>query len=418
LSTLKVAIEIALMFFVIVTVHEWGHFYFAKRAGILVREFAIGFGPKLFSYKRGETRYTLRLLPIGGFVRMAGEDPEIVHIQPGQTIALKVEDGRATRIYLDQLDQRPETVRGVVGLIDLERKLKIELETDGERRLYAVHPKAMMVARGKETQIAPLDRQFASKSVGQRALSIAAGPVMNFLLAALLFFIFMMMSGVAKNVRLDSVDPNKAAARAGLMAGDIVVAVDGVQIGADRKKLTDLIQSSPGRKMTWTVQRGQEQRRIEVTPDNEGGVGLVGVTIVSDMRRATVGESLNGAANLMVNSTKQILIGFKMLVFGQFKLDDLGGPVRIVEVSSDYASHGIGALIGWAGLLSLYLGLFNLLPIPALDGSRLVFLAYEAIRGRPVDPNRESIVHYIGFAMLMLLMIAVTYNDILRLIRG
>lgn len=418
MSTLKVAIEIALMFFVIVTVHEWGHFYFAKRAGILVREFAIGFGPKLFSYKRGETRYTLRLLPIGGFVRMAGEDPEIVHIQPGQTIALKVEDGRATRIYLDQLDQRPETVRGVVGLIDLERKLKIELETDGERRLYAVHPKAMMVARGKETQIAPLDRQFASKSVGQRALSIAAGPVMNFLLAALLFFIFMMMSGVAKNVRLDSVDPNKAAARAGLMAGDIVVAVDGVQIGADRKKLTDLIQSSPGRKMTWTVQRGQEQRRIEVTPDNEGGVGLVGVTIVSDMRRATVGESLNGAANLMVNSTKQILIGFKMLVFGQFKLDDLGGPVRIVEVSSDYASHGIGALIGWAGLLSLYLGLFNLLPIPALDGSRLVFLAYEAIRGRPVDPNRESIVHYIGFAMLMLLMIAVTYNDILRLIRG
>jgi len=418
LSTLKVAIEIALMFFVIVTVHEWGHFYFAKRAGILVREFAIGFGPKLFSYKRGETRYTLRLLPIGGFVRMAGEDPEIVHIQPGQTIALKVEDGRATRIYLDQLDQRPETVRGVVGSIDLERKLKIELETDGERRLYAVHPKAMMVARGKETQIAPLDRQFASKSVGQRALSIAAGPVMNFLLAALLFFIFMMMSGVAKNVRLDSVDPNKAAARAGLMAGDIVVAVDGVQIGADRKKLTDLIQSSPGRKMTWTVQRGQEQRRIEVTPDNEGGVGLVGVTIVSDMRRATVGESLNGAANLMVNSTKQILIGFKMLVFGQFKLDDLGGPVRIVEVSSDYASHGIGALIGWAGLLSLYLGLFNLLPIPALDGSRLVFLAYEAIRGRPVDPNRESIVHYIGFAMLMLLMIAVTYNDILRLIRG
>lgn len=418
MSTLKVAIEIALMFFVIVTVHEWGHFYFAKRAGILVREFAIGFGPKLFSYKRGETRYTLRLLPIGGFVRMAGEDPEIVHIQPGQTIALKVEDGRATRIYLDQLDQRPETVRGVVGSIDLERKLKIELETDGERRLYAVHPKAMMVARGKETQIAPLDRQFASKSVGQRALSIAAGPVMNFLLAALLFFIFMMMSGVAKNVRLDSVDPNKAAARAGLMAGDIVVAVDGVQIGADRKKLTDLIQSSPGRKMTWTVQRGQEQRRIEVTPDNEGGVGLVGVTIVSDMRRATVGESLNGAANLMVNSTKQILIGFKMLVFGQFKLDDLGGPVRIVEVSSDYASHGIGALIGWAGLLSLYLGLFNLLPIPALDGSRLVFLAYEAIRGRPVDPNRESIVHYIGFAMLMLLMIAVTYNDILRLIRG
>jgi len=418
MSSLVVAIEIVLMFFVLVSLHEWGHFYFAKKAGILIREFAIGFGPKLFSYKKGETRYTLRLFPIGGFVRMAGEDPEIVQIHPGQTIAVRLKGNVVTHLYLDQLDQRKDVVQGVVESIDLEKDLFVEFGGDGGRVRYAVDPQAMMVARGKETQIAPWDRQFGSKTVGQRALSIAAGPFMNFLLAAILFFIFMMLSGVAENVKLVSVEPDKAAARAGLQPGDVIVSINGVEIGADSGKVTDLIKNSPNEPMLWVVQRGNELVETEVTPDEVDGGGLVGVAIGPNMRNATIGEALEGTVNMMVNSTKQILIGFKMLVFGQFSMDDLGGPVRIVEVTSDYANHGLGALIGWAGLLSLYLGLFNLLPIPALDGSRLVFLALEAVRGRPVDPNRESLVHFIGFAMLMLLMIAVTYNDILRLIRG
>ena len=418
MSSLVVAIEIVLMFFVLVSIHEWGHFYFAKKAGILIREFAIGFGPKLFSYKKGETRYTLRLFPIGGFVRMAGEDPEMIPIHPGQTIAVRLKGNVVTHLYLDQLDQRKDVVQGVVESIDLEKDLYVEFGGGGGRIRYAVDPQAMMVTRGKETQIAPWDRQFGSKTVGQRALSIAAGPFMNFLLAAILFFIFMMLSGVAENVKLVSVEPVKAAARAGLQPGDIIVSINGVEIGADSGKVTDLIKNSPNEPMVWVVQRGKELVETVVTPDEVNGGGLVGVAIGPNMRNATFGEALEGTVNMMVNSTKQILIGFKMLVFGQFSMDDLGGPVRIVEVTSDYANHGLGALVGWAGLLSLYLGLFNLLPIPALDGSRLVFLALEAVRGRPVDPNRESLVHFIGFAMLMLLMIAVTYNDILRLIRG
>ncbi|MDF2716542.1 MAG: metalloprotease RseP, partial [Paenibacillus sp.] len=172
----QVIFQIVLLFFVLVTIHEWGHYYFAKRAGILVREFAIGFGPKLFSFIRGETRYTLRLLPIGGFVRMAGEDPEIVQIQPGQTIAVALDQGRVSRIYLDQLDQRSNVVQGTVERIDLERELSVVLDVDGEKLTYAVHPQAFMVAKSKETQIAPWDRQFGSKTVGQRALSIFAGP--------------------------------------------------------------------------------------------------------------------------------------------------------------------------------------------------------------------------------------------------
>lgn len=414
----QVIFQIVLLFFVLVTIHEWGHYYFAKRAGILVREFAIGFGPKLFSFKRGETRYTLRLLPIGGFVRMAGEDPEIIHIQPGQTIAVELDQGRVTRIYLDQLDRRSNAIRGVVERIDLERELFVKLDVEGEARTFAVHPQAHMIAKEKETQIAPWDRQFGSKTVGQRALSIFAGPLMNFILAFLLFIAVMFLAGMPVNVKIDRVEPDSAAMKAGLKAGDVVVRVNGQDIGADHSRLTGLIRESAGKKMEWTVLRGGKEERLQVTPELKDGVPLVGVRLSADKRGTTVGEALKGGAASMIDATQRILVGFKMLVLGQFSLDDLGGPVRIVEVTGEHASAGLPQYTFWAAILSLYLGIFNLLPFPALDGSRLVFLAFEAVRGKPVDPNRESMVHFIGFAMLMLLMIAVTYNDILRLIKG
>ncbi|GAA3406583.1 RIP metalloprotease RseP [Paenibacillus hodogayensis] len=415
----QVIFQIVLLFFVLVTIHEWGHFYFAKRAGILVREFAIGFGPKLLSFIRGETRYTLRLLPIGGFVRMAGEDPEIVQIQPGQTIAVGLEQGRVTRIYLDQLDQRTNVVQGTVEKIDLERELSVSLDVDGERLIYAVHPQSFMVSKGKETQIAPWDRQFGSKTVGQRALSIFAGPFMNFILAFVLFVTVLFLAGMPVNVKIDRVEPDSPAQRAGLQGGDVITRVNGQTIGENPSDLTGLIRGSANKKMDWTVLRAGKEQQIQVTPEiREDNTALVGVRLTSDKRNTKFGEAFTGGWTNMVEATKQIMTGFKTLVLGQFTLDDLGGPVRIVEVTGEHASAGLPQYTFWAAIMSLYLGIFNLLPFPALDGSRLVFLAYEAVRGRPVDPGRESMVHFVGFAMLMLLMIAVTYNDILRLIKG
>lgn len=414
----QVIFQIVMFFFVLVTIHEWGHFYFAKRAGILVREFAIGFGPKLFSVKKGETRYTLRILPIGGFVRMAGEDPEVVQVKSGQTVALGLENGKVANIYLDQLGKHRDSVVGSVESVDLENDLFIRLETDGISRRYEVYPQAMVVAGGKETQIAPLDRQFGGKTVGQRSLAIFAGPFMNFVLAFILFVVVMFLAGVAENVKIEKVIPGSAAERAGLQAGDIITEVNGISINANRTLLMDLIKRSPSTKMDWTVNRSEIPLKLNVTPAINNGVPMVGVELVSDKRSATVSEALLGGWDNMVTFTKQILIGFKMLILGQFSWDDLGGPVRIVEVTGQHASAGITQYTFWAAIMSLYLGIFNLLPFPALDGSRLVFLGLEALRGRPVDPNREGIVHFIGFAMIMLLMVAVTYNDILRLIRG
>ncbi|OXM84705.1 RIP metalloprotease RseP [Paenibacillus rigui] len=417
MATLQNAFQIILLFFVLVTIHEWGHFYFAKRAGILVREFAIGFGPKLLSFKKGETRYTLRLLPIGGFVRMAGEDPEIVQINPGQRIALALNNNEVTHIYLNDFDQRSNAVEGVVEEIDLERRLFIKLDLDGEMKQYAVHPQAMMVSKDKETQIAPWDRQFGSKTVGQRALSIFAGPMMNFILAFVLFVTVVFMAGVPDKVKIQSTVAGSPAEKAGLLANDIILNVNNEPIGADRNKLTSLIKQSVNKPMIWIIERNKEQIRKEVTPEDKGG-GLVGVTLMAETRKATVGDAFSNGWSSLTSATMSILDSFGKLVTLQFKMDDLGGPVRIVEFTSEQASAGIAQYTFWAGLMSLYLGLFNLLPFPALDGSRLVFLGFEALRGKPVDPNRESIVHFVGFAMLMLLMIAVTYNDILRLIKG
>lgn len=420
----QVVLLTVLMFFVLVTVHEWGHYYFAKRAGILVREFAIGFGPKLFSYKRNETQFTLRLLPFGGYARMAGEDPEIIEIGSGQTIAVRLgQDNKVKNIYLDALDTRKNVIRGEALHTDLENDLQIRLDVDGEVTTYDVHPQAMMIKGTQQTQIAPKDRQFGSKTVGQRALAIVAGPVMNFLLAFVLFAIHLQMVGIPVEnptyVKIGDVSEGMPAQEAGLQKGDIIVSINGEKIGADYQKMIDLTSESKGKEMKWMLQRGDETLNVTLVPRSMEGQegGKIGITPELPTRKAGVGETLTGSGKAMVDTTEAIFLGFKQLI-NKFNMDDIGGPVRTFEVTGQIAQQGIQYLTYWAAILSLYLGIFNLLPIPALDGSRLAFLGVEALRGKPVDPSREGMVHFVGFALLFLLMIAVTYNDILRLISG
>ncbi|MFB6472207.1 MULTISPECIES: RIP metalloprotease RseP [Paenibacillus] len=420
----RVVFLTVLMFFVIVTVHEWGHYYFARRAGILVREFAIGFGPKLFSYKRHETQFTLRLLPFGGYARMAGEDPELVEIQAGQTIAVRLNaENQVKKIYLDQLDNRKNVIRGEVQFMDMVDRLSVRLDVDGEFQQYEIHPQALTVAKGVETQIAPRDRQFGSKTVGQRALAIFAGPVMNFILAFILFALHIQMAGIPVDnptyVQIGEITKGMPADEADLKEGDIIESINGTAIGADYQKMIELIAASQDKPMEWTVRRGEESFDLTLTPRTMEGQegGKVGIVPELPTRSAGLGETITGSGTAMVDTTNIIFQGFRQLI-QKFSMDDLGGPVRTFEVTGQIAKQGIEQLTYWAAILSLYLGIFNLLPIPALDGSRLVFLGIEALRGKPVDPNREGMVHFVGFAMLFLLMIAVTYNDILRLING
>ena len=283
-----------------------------------------------------------------------------------------------------------------------------------------MHPQAVMIGKGRETQIAPIDRQFGSKTVGQRAIAIFAGPVMNFILAFVLFGVYFQMAGVPMEkpdrLLIGNVGENMPASQTDIQVGDTIDSINGVKIGTDSNKMVELIQKSANIPLTFTVIRNGQPLTFKITPvlDSKEKVGKIGISAAPPTRPITFLETFKYSGIAMKNMTITIFEGFKNLIIGNFKLDDLGGPVRTAQVTSQIAERGLTELTSWVALLSLYLGIFNLLPIPALDGSRLLFLGLEAVRGRPVDPNRESMVHFIGFAMLMLLMLAVTYNDILR----
>ncbi len=187
---LVTVIAFIFMFGLLVFVHEWGHLIFAKRAGMLAREFAIGFGPKIFAFTRNETLYTIRLLPIGGYVRVAGDDPEIIELRPGHHIGLEFnEEGKVNKIIVNNKDKHPNAHLIEVASADLTHELYIDgYELGNEERMqrFKVDRKAVFVMDEMETQIAPYDRQFQSKTVGQRAMQLFAGPMMNFILAIII----------------------------------------------------------------------------------------------------------------------------------------------------------------------------------------------------------------------------------------
>ncbi|WP_312097937.1 RIP metalloprotease RseP [Niallia sp.] len=413
-------IAFIIIFGALVFFHELGHFVLAKRAGILCREFAIGMGPKVLSLKKGETIYTIRLLPIGGYVRMAGEDPEIVNIKPGHRIGLILnEKEEVTKIIINNKEKYPKARVINVEDADLEHNLFIkgyvEEDTEGNLLVFPVKKDAVFVENGIETQIAPYDRQFASKSLGQRTLAIFAGPAMNFVLAFLIFIVIALLQGIPSNeAKLGKLTDDGVAISAGLHEGDKVISIDGQSVES-WKEVVSIIQKSPGENIEFLIDRNGQEMTIDVTPKEtevDGKtIGLVGV--YSPMEKSPL-KSIQYGATQTYTWTKDIIGAVGKLVTGQFSIDALGGPVAIYQSTDTVAQSGVYSLMNWAAVLSINLGIMNLLPLPALDGGRLLFFAIEAVRGKPIDRQKEGLVHFIGFALLMLLMIVVTWNDIQR----
>ncbi|MFC4409182.1 RIP metalloprotease RseP [Chungangia koreensis] len=416
---METAIAFIIVFGSLVFFHELGHFIFAKRAGIMVREFAIGFGPKILGLTKGETLYTIRLLPLGGYVRMAGEDLDSVELQPGFRLAVLLnKDEKVEKIYLNQNKQLPDMLFLEVEKADLEKGLYIEGYDEDDRPVrYRVSRNAAIVENGKETLIAPYDRQFGSKSVGKRAMTIFAGPLFNFILAFFLFVILGFWQGVPTfEPVIKEVTDNSPAMAAGMENGDLVTAIDGEPIES-WQELSAIIQENPGKKLTFEVLRNGDTFTMDITPkevtQKKVTFGQIGVTYESPVEE-NPWKAIPYGAEQTITWIKEILRLLGMLVTGQFTIDALSGPVGIYKATEEVAKWGVASLMNWAAVLSINLGIMNLLPLPALDGGRLLFFGFEAVRGKPVDRQKEGMVHFVGIMLLMVLMIIVTWNDIQR----
>lgn len=331
---MKTLIASIFVFGLLIFFHELGHFIAARACGIEVLELAIGFGPKIFGWRRDNTDYSLRLLPLGGFCRMLGEDPD--------------ESGKPG--------------------------------------------------------------SFNEQPPGRRALVLAAGPAMNLLLALLIFFlIFFCFIGVQQlnSTAIGEVLPETPAAKAGLLDGDKIVTINGESVEG-WMDVVGAIEEHPDAEISLLVKRNGELKDFTVTAlaDDEGS-GKIGIS--PQLQK----YSFLGAWRTSFERFGMIVGSIFQVFTGQVPLD-ITGPVGIIIIIGEEAKTGFVNLLWLTGLISVSLGLINLVPIPALDGGRLLFLLIEVLRGRPLDPDKEGLIHFIGFALLLLLILVVTYNDLIR----
>lgn len=382
--------------FVLVLVHEWGHFITAKKTGMRVDEFGIGFPPKLFSIKKGETEYSFNLLPIGGFVKIWGEDGVST---PSSPVANEASDRRS--------------------------------EPTGEAGEGGANPVT--------SSLPDYSRSFVAKSKWAQAVVLLAGVTMNVLLA---WFLFMVALSVGVP---SSVDEAQASENAQLMVLDVVAdspadmaglepgaVITEVRSGEDEMdaltpaSFVSFVQTHRDSEIEISYVSKGEDRSISVTPapgvaegmDSEPKIGVASA-LIDTVRRPVHIAVIEGTV-LTVTMLKNVVVALSTLLWDavQFNADlsEVAGPVGIVGVVGEYTESGFTSLLMFTAFISLNLAVINLLPFPALDGGRLLFVAIEAVKGSPIRPQFAQALNTIGFMLLILLMIAVTYNDILRII--
>ncbi len=334
---------------VIVLIHEFGHFIFAKKSGIYVYEFSIGMGPRIHKWtrKNDETEYSLRLIPIGGFVQMAGEE----------------------------IDDDPNV---------------------------------------------PKNMKFSVKTFGQKFMTVIAGIMNNFILAIVLFFVIALFTGAPQNKAIvGEISQDYPAYTSGLQTGDRILKINGKDASTYDTLALEL-QVNNGKAVKMEVERDGKTKTINLKPkkikqDGEE-VYKYGFAITDEVQTGFF-ASIKYAFSKTISLLHQMILIIGYLITGNLNLNALSGPVGIFSIVGTVADSGIWSILSLTALLSVNVGLINLLPIPAFDGGRLLFIIIEKIKGKPVDPRLENTIHSIGFFLLMALMILITYNDIIRLIK-
>ena len=408
-----------LVFGIIVVVHEFGHFYFAKKSGILVREFAIGMGSKIFAHiGKDGTAYTIRILPLGGYVRMAGWGDDTTEIKTGTPVSLTLtDDGKVKRINLSgkKLDQTALPMQ--VTQFDFEDKLFIKGLVLEEEKTFAVdHDATVVESDGTEVRIAPLDVQYQNATIWGKLITNFAGPMNNFILGVVVFWILIFMQGGVRDVDTNQfhVMPQGALAKVGVPETAQITKIGSHEI-SNWESLIQAVESETKDKtaptLDVTISEKGSEKQVTVTPEENQGRYLLGVQpgIKSDFLSMFVGGFTTAA-----DSALRILSALKNLIF-QPDLNKLGGPVAIFKASSDAAKNGIENVLDFLAMISINIGIFNLIPIPALDGGKIVLNILEAIRRKPLKQEIETYVTLTGVVIMVVLMIAVTWNDIMRL---
>lgn len=420
IGTLKAAVAIIVVFLGTIVIHEFGHFIVAKKSGVAVPTFAVGFGPKLIKWFRNGTEYSIRPYLFGGFVQLAGEMPQDSLFKKGEPVAVALDDENRIVQVGEPVDVPNGSVFKLVDL-DLTHKLTMTLEDDDSVvRTYRVKPYARLMTGAKSSMpIVERHEQVLGKPLWQRAAIILAGPVMNFLLAGVLFSVVYMHTGVPQNQPvLGQVEAGSPAAAAGMMVGDRVLSVDSSKV-TDWVGFVNAIQadnSNPPAPLDVKVERKGQVEDIKITPKlvDVSGQKVPQIGIHQPVTYSMAKTVPSGFSSVYYGTTQTLsYLGNQVIVHHQFQ--NLSGPVGIADVIGQQAHSGIWNVLMIAGLLSLNLGLMNLLPIPALDGGRLLFMVVELVRGRALDPRKEGMVHFVGFALLMLFGVMITYRDVLHL---
>lgn len=408
-----------LVFGIIVVVHEFGHFYFAKKSGILVREFAIGMGPKIFAHiGKDGTAYTIRILPLGGYVRMAGWGDDTTEIKTGTPVSLTLaDDGKVKRINLSgkKLDQTALPMQ--VTQFDFEDKLFIKGLVLEEEKTFAVdHDATVVEADGTEVRIAPLDVQYQNATIWGKLITNFAGPMNNFILGFVVFWVLIFMQGGVRDVDTNQfhIMPQGALAKVGVPETAQITKIGSHEV-SNWESLIQAVETETKDKtaptLDVTISEKGSDKQVTVTPEDSQGRYLLGVQpgVKSDFLSMFVGGFITAA-----DSALRILSALKNLIF-QPDLNKLGGPVAIFKASSDAAKNGIENILYFLAMISINIGIFNLIPIPALDGGKIVLNILEAIRRKPLKQEIETYVTLAGVVIMVVLMIAVTWNDIMRL---
>lgn len=419
---MKTILVFIIIFSVIVIVHEFGHFYFARRSGILVREFSIGMGPKLLQWQgKDGVAYTLRMLPLGGYVRMAGAD-EGEDLQPGMFVSLVLDEHEVVQtINTSQKLQLTNAIPFEVAQSDLVDALTVSGYVNGDDQnmvTYSVnHDATLIESDGTKIRIAPRDVQFQSAKLSRRMLTNFAGPMNNFILTFILCAILIVLQGGVgdpSTSKLGSILPDSPAQAAGLKQGDRILSLDGKKV-ADWNDLVSVIQAHPKEKLTVTYERKGKKYQTTLTPDAvDSGTQKVGQIGVNMAQKSGIGVAIIGAFQLSVDMATQIFKALGSMIVHP-DIDKLGGPVAIYQQSSIVASQGLKTILYFMALISINIGIFNLLPIPALDGGKLVLNIVELLRGKPMKPEHEGLITMIGVGLILILFVLVTWNDIQRM---